>query len=54
VYLVVAVPMQQRQIMTTVIVVIAIEVVKLDECIWQKGQSTVATFAFLGTEEKRF
>ncbi|WP_198808604.1 hypothetical protein [Leptolyngbya sp. BL0902] len=42
-----AVSMQQRQILTTLIVVIAIKVVKLDECIWQKVQSTMATFASL-------
>ncbi|MGB7250063.1 MAG: hypothetical protein WBC73_14085 [Phormidesmis sp.] len=39
--------MQQGQILTTVVVVIAIEVMNLNKRIWQKVESTMFTSAIL-------
>ena len=51
--LVMAVTMQQGQILTTMVVVIAIEMVNLDEVIWQKVEFTVFTLTRLSPKQKR-
>ena len=47
-----AVTMQQGQILATVVVVIVIKVMNLNECIWQKVESTVFTFAHLRPKQE--
>jgi hypothetical protein len=47
-----AVTVQQGQILTTVVVVIAIKVMNLNESIWQKVESTVFTFARLSPKQE--
>jgi len=51
VYLVVAVTMQQCQILTMLIVVIAILMMEVNQIAWQKVESTVSAFAALLFEQ---
>ncbi|MEM1370487.1 MAG: hypothetical protein AAGG02_21325 [Cyanobacteria bacterium P01_H01_bin.15] len=44
--------MQQGQILTTVIVVIPIEMMSLNEFIWQEIEPTMLTFTPLMTKQK--
>jgi hypothetical protein len=46
-----AVTMQQGQILTTVVVVVAIEMMNLHERGWQKVESTMLTFSLLRTKQ---